>query len=177
LAEITTHPAAAAGRVTAPAPLTSKHDLTQFNSGKEPLDDWLRNHALDSEGRTARTYVVCTRNVVVVGYYCISTGSVERRALPSKMKREPGLPKTIPVAIIGRLARDLSFRGRGLGPDLLKDAFTRILSASQTLGMRAVLVHALDDEAAKFWEEYDFIECPIGSRAFYLPIETLADSI
>ena len=177
MAKITTHPAAAAGRITAPAALTPKHDLSQFNSGKAALDDWLRTHALDSEGKTARTYVVCTRNVVVVGYYCISMGSVERRALPSKMRREQGLPNSIPVATIGRLARDVSFRGQGLGPDLLQDAFTRILSASRTIGMRAVLVHALDEEAAKFWKEYEFIECPLGSRTFYLPIETVADSV
>ena len=176
MAQVTQHPAAAAG-ISAPAPLTAKHDLTSFNSGKPPLDDWLKTHALQSEGKTARTYVVCEKTNVVVGYYCLSTGSVERRALPSKIKRGQGLPNQVPVLIIGRLARDLSYRGKGLGADLLQDAMTRILSASTTVGVRAVLVHALDEEAAKFWKEWEFIECPIGSKTFYLPIETIADAL
>jgi Acetyltransferase (GNAT) family len=177
LAEISKHPAAETGAITAPVSLSAKHDLSRFNSGKAPLDDWLRTHALNSEGKTARTYVVCEKNVIVVGYYCISTGSVERRKMPSKMKRERGLPNPVPVAIIGRLARDVTFKGKGLGQDLLRDALTRILSASRTLGVRAVLVHAFDDEAAKFWKAQEFIECPIGSRTFYLPIETITDAL
>jgi GNAT superfamily N-acetyltransferase len=169
-------PAASADGLTAPTPLTQDHDLSRFNSGKSALDDWLRFSALDSEGRSARTYVVCEGRSVA-GYYCISTGSVERRELPPKMKRARGLPNQIPVAIIGRLARDESFRGRGLGEDLLQDALRRILAASQIIGVRAVLVHALDDDAVRFWKDHEFIECPIDSRTFYLPIETIADAI
>jgi len=151
--------------------------LSRFKSGKPELDDWLRNNAFESEGRTARTYVVCEQNRVVVGYYCISTGSVERRALPSRLKRARGTPNQIPVAVIGRLARDEAYAGRGLGKDLLQGALQRILSASQIIGVRAVLVHALDEGAAKFWTEHEFIESPIGSRTFYLPIETIADAV
>jgi hypothetical protein len=177
LAEITKHPALEASGLTAPAPLTARHDLSKFNSGKAALDDWLRNHALESEGKTARSYVVCENRVTVVGYYCISTGSVERQALPSKMKRQQGLPNQIPVLILGRLARDISYNGKGLGSDLLQDAFIRILSASKIVGFRTLLVHALDDEAAGFWKEYEFIEYPTGSKTFYMPIETIADAV
>lgn len=150
--------------------------MSQFSSGRPALDEWLRASALDSEGRTARTYVVCEGNKVI-GYYCISTGSVERRALPSKMKRARGLPNQVPVAIIGRLARDQALIGKGLGKDLLRDALTRILAASRIIGLRAVLVHALDEDAARFWKAHEFVECPIDSRTFYLPIETIADAL
>jgi hypothetical protein len=163
--------------LSGPAPLTSNHDLSKFDCGKPPLDDWLRTHALDSEGVTARTYVVCDNGLTVVGYYCISTGSVERRVLPSKIKKKQGLPNQISVAIIGRLARGISYKGTGLGPDLLQDALTRILAASRIIGIRAVLVHALDEDAAKFWREHEFIECPIDSRTFYLPIETVTQAL
>jgi GNAT superfamily N-acetyltransferase len=173
---VTAPPATSAGSVTAPAPLTRAHDLSRFNGGKSELDEWLRNNALDSEGRSARTYVVC-EGLAVVGYYCISTGSVERRQLPPKMKRARGLPNQIPVAIIGRLARDESYRGKGLGKDQLQHALQRILAASQIIGVRAILVHGVDDEAARFWKEHEFIECPIDSRTFYLSIETIADAI
>jgi GNAT superfamily N-acetyltransferase len=164
------------GGLAAPVPLAQAHDLSRFQSGKPELDDWLRNNARESEGRTARTYVVCEGSRVV-GYYCISTGSVERRALPPKVKRARGLPNQIPVAIIGRLARDATYAGRGLGKDLLQDALRRILSATRIIGVRAVLVHALDEEAAKFWIDHEFIESPIGSRTFYLPVESIADAL
>ena len=176
MAKITKRSATQRGGLSPPAPLRSEHDVTRFNSGKAALDDWLRNRALQSEGVTSRTYVVCEGNVVV-GYYCISTGSVERRMLPAKMKRASGLPNQISVAIIGRLARDLSYKSKGMGSDLLQDALTRILSASRIIGIRAVLVHALDDDASRFWREHEFIEYPVDSRTFYLPIETLADAL
>jgi GNAT superfamily N-acetyltransferase len=162
--------------LTAPAPLTAAHDLSRFNSGSPALDDWLRRHALASEGGTARTYVVCESNVVV-GYYCILTGSVARRELPPKLKRAQGLPNSVPVAIIGRLARDVSYRGKGLGRDLLRDALIRIVSASRVIGIRAVLVHALDDDAVRFWTEHEFVEWPGGSRTFYLAMENIEEAV
>jgi GNAT superfamily N-acetyltransferase len=174
LAEVTKAPP---GGLNEPAPLNAAHVLSRFKSGSAALDDWLRNSALESEGRTARTYVVCENTSIVVGYYCISTGSVERGVLPSKMKRAREMPNQIPVALIGRLARDQAYAGRGLGKDLLQDALRRILAASQIIGVRAVLVHALNDEAAKFWTDHEFIESPIGSRTFYLPVETIAAAI
>jgi GNAT superfamily N-acetyltransferase len=173
LAEIGKRPAA----VSEPVPLSATHDLSRFSSGRPELDNWLKNRALESEGHTARTYVVCEQDSIVVGYYCISTGSVERGALPSKMKRARETPNEIPVAIIGRLARDEAYAGRGLGRDLLQDALRRILAASGIIGLRAVLVHALDEEAAKFWRSHEFIECPVGSHTFHLPIETVVGAL
>ena len=162
--------------ITSPARLTPSHDISQFDCGTEPLNDWLRNHALTNEGQTARTYVVCHDNRVI-GYYCISMGSVERRQLPSKLKRRQGLPNHIPVAIIGRLARDKSPEWRGLGKDLVKDALSRIVSVSQTIGVRCVLVHAIDDDAAQFWRGLEFREYPGGSKIFFMAIETIVDSL
>jgi hypothetical protein len=157
--------------------LIAAHDLNQFDCGKQELNEWLRNHARESEGRTARTYVVCEKDIVVVGYYCISMGSVERKALPSRLRRTQGLPNQIPVAIIGRLARDQSPHLRGLGADLLQDALMRIVAASETIGVRAILVHAIDDEAAKFWRAHEFIECPVHSKTFYMAVETAIDAL
>jgi Acetyltransferase (GNAT) family len=162
--------------VTAPARLNATHDLSRFDCGNAALNVWLKNNALKSEGQSARTYVACEDNIVV-GYYCIATGSVERKALPSKLKREQGIPNQIPVAIIGRLARDLAYRGTGLGLDLLQDALRRIVSASEIIGVRCVLVHAIDDQAVKFWKDNEFIEYPDGSRTFFMPVETIIDAL
>jgi hypothetical protein len=152
------------------------HDLSRFDCGNAHLNGWLKSNAPESEGQSARTYVACKNNTVI-GYYCIATGSVERRALPSKLKRKQGLPKQIPVAIIGRLARDLTYRGTGLGLDLLQDALRRIVSASEIIGVRCVLVHAIDDSAAKFWKDNEFIEYPDGSRMFFMPVEKIVGAL
>jgi hypothetical protein len=166
----------AKGQITAPARLTEAHDVNNFDCGKPSLNDWLKNRAHESEGQTARTYVVCAKNIVVVGYYSITTGSVARGVLPPKMKRARGIPNQVPVALIGRLARDRNFSGRGLGKDLLQDALRRIVAASEIIGVRAVLVHALDADSAAFWQANGFIESPIGSGTFFLPLETVIDA-
>lgn len=164
-------------RLTEPAPLTEDHDVSSFDCGSPKLDSWLKQHALQSEGRTARTYVTCEAPSRVVGYYCVSSGSVERQALPSRMKRQQGIPNQIPVTILGRLARHIDYRGSGLGEDLLRDALLRILNASRVIGSRAVLVHALDVSAQQFWADHEFIEFPVGSRTLFLPMETIADAL
>lgn len=167
---------AAGGKLLPPVRLDSSHDVSQFSCGKPALDDWLRNRARKSEGRSARTYVVC-EDAVVVGYYAIAAGSVERRLLPSGMRREQGLPQPIPVAIIGRLARDERFRGKGLGEDLLRDAIRKILHASETVGVRAILVHAIDEDAARFWRRFGFLPSPLDGQILFLPIETVVKAL
>jgi hypothetical protein len=139
--------AAQRGGITAPTPLTPDHDLGRFDCGNDVLNDWLKRHAVKNQGKTAQTYVVCEGNAVI-GYYCILAGPVEREKAPKSLKQH-GTPNPIPVAIIGRLARDLSRKGNGLGEDLLSDALHRIAQASDTIGIRAVLVHAIDDRAAE----------------------------
>lgn len=150
--------------------------MAGFDCGEPSLNGWIREQAGVSEGRTARTYVVC-EGVDVVGYYCIASGSVERGSMPSRIKRARGMPKQVPVAVIGRLARDLRYRGTGLGQDLLRDALVRIIDASETIGVRAILVHALDAAAGKFWTDAEFEECPIGSLTFFMPIEKAIDAL
>jgi hypothetical protein len=175
LAEIAEQHPVERGPVSSPVLLDGLHDCSAFDCGNAALNDWLKSRALRAQGKTSRTYVVC-QGTHVIGYYCILSGSVERAELPKALK-ERGLPNHIPVAIIGRLARDLTYKGSGLGLDLLQDALSKIAVASWTIGIRCVLVHAIDDNAARFWKENEFIESPLGSRTFYLPIETIVDSL
>ncbi|WP_051949402.1 GNAT family N-acetyltransferase [Methylosinus sp. PW1] len=160
----------------APARLDpTKHDFRSFDCGKPSLNEWLKQHAAASEGRSARSYVACEGDTVI-GYYCISAGSIERAAMPSKVRKH-GLPNPIPVSVIGRLARDLRYAGKGLGDDLLADTLKRILSASQTIGVRGVIVHALDEESAPFYTRRGFLPCKLGERTFFMPIETIERAI
>jgi GNAT superfamily N-acetyltransferase len=158
-------------RLSAPLPLTTEHDLSTFDCGEPALNDWLRHRALKNESRFSRTYVVC-QDDRVVAYFCISAGAVEGAASPGKVRRNAS--DTIPVSVIGRLAVDRDHAGKGLGADMLADALRRIAVASQSIGIRAVLVHAKDDAAKRFYLRCaEFIEYPEDSRTLFLPIETV----
>jgi len=157
--------------LSSPVPLTAEHDLTSFDCGEPALNDWLRQRALKNESRFSRTYVVCDNNRVVA-YFCISAGSVERTTAPGRVRRNA--PDVIPVSVIGRLAVSRDHAGKGLGADILSDALRRIAIASQSIGIGAVLVHAKDDAAKRFYMKCaEFIEFPENSRSLFLPIETV----
>ena len=134
-----------------PEPIKPTHDVETFDCGNPTLNDWLRKRALESETTGAsRTYVVCYENKVV-GYYCLASGSVIRAEAPGKIRRN--MPDPIPVMVLGRLAVDVSHQSKGIGKGLVKDAVLRTLQASEIAGIRAILVHALDEEAKQFYVE------------------------
>lgn len=158
------------GELSPPSAITSAHDLTQFRCGNEPLDDWLRFRALKSEGRSSRTYIVA-QGSAVVGYYCLSTGAEKRASVPSKIARNT--PDPVPLILLGRLAVDLNHQGMGIGAGLLKDALQRVAQISKAVGSRALIVHAIDQNAMAFYVKYGFIEFPQGSQTLFLPIDTI----
>jgi len=157
-------------RLSAPAPLSKSHDCAAFDCGRPVLDDWLRRRAPRSEGRTARTYVVAEGRRVV-GYYTLAAGAVARTSLPSARARRD-TPTEVPVVVIGRLAVDLGYQRRGVGAGMLKDAILRAVEASRAIGVRAILVHAIDDEAAGFYRRFGFTASPVAPRTLMLAIET-----
>jgi len=172
----------AAPKVLPPEPLGPRHQLEAFRNGRHPsLDEWLRARAYASEGLSARTYVICTGRPanVVVGYYAISTAAAHRAALPSAKLRK-GAPQEVPLLLIGRLAINAGFQGQGqgLGAALLADALRRCAAASTIAGVRGVLVHAIDDEAAGFYQRFGFIHAPpLGERTLLLPVEMLREAV
>ena len=170
MGKITPLPLPAGPELTPPSGIEKSHDTSKFFSGKDSLDDWLKHRALKSEGRSARTYVVCQKQTVVA-YYCIATGAVSRDAAPPKVARNT--PDPIPLMIIGRLAVDKHFERQGIGSGLLSDAFKRILQAADAVGCRAIIVHAIDDDAAGFYRRFGFIEFPNGTKTMFLPLETV----
>ncbi|MCP4406743.1 MAG: GNAT family N-acetyltransferase [Gammaproteobacteria bacterium] len=156
------------GISTAPAPLTGRHELSEFDCGNETLNDWLRKRALKNQNSGAsRTFVTCQNNRVV-GYYALASGSVERMASPKPIARN--MPEPIPVMVLGRLAIDSNMQGQRLGSALLKDALLRTLSVSKNVGIRAILVHAISDNAKRFYMGYGFQISPIDSMTLMLPI-------
>jgi len=159
--------------ILAPERLHAQHDVSQFGNGKHPsLDAWLKNRALASEGMCARTYVLCARDAPqrVVGYYAISTAMEQRISLPNAKIRR-AMPDQVPLLLIGRLAVDRPYQGKGLGADLLFDGVRRCIDVSETAGVRAIITHAVDDDAVRFYQHHGFLRCPLGDRVMLLPIE------
>ena len=141
--------------------LSSEHTVSVFTCGKPVLDEWLHRYALTNQRNgVAQTYVVHRSNTVV-GYYSLSAGSVTRNSVPTRIAK--GIPNyPVPVALLGRLAIDRSERGKGLGAALLKDAMLRVNQAAGIIGVRALLVHALDEEARAFYEHFNFVSSPLN---------------
>ncbi len=147
------------GKISAPEALTSEHDTDDFYSGEPDLDSWLKTQALKNQpvGGASRTYVVCSDNKVI-GYYSLVSGAVERNKAISKVKRN--MPDPVPMMILGRLAVDKSWQGKGLGADLLREAVLRTLNVAETAGIRGILVHALHEKAKSFYEKHGFKQSP-----------------
>ncbi len=141
-------------------PLTRTHDVSLFDCGEHvSLSNWIKNFAwTNQQNETARTYVLHRVNRVVA-YYSIATGSSLREEVPVRVAK--GLANhPVPVIVITRLAVDRIEQGKGLGKAILKDALTRIAGAADIVGARAVLVHAIDAQAAAFYRNFDFVPCP-----------------
>lgn len=164
----------ALGALRPPAPLQQLHDSSRFDCGKIPLNDWIKHTAVKSEGRSARCYVTTLRGSIV-GFYCLAAGAVQHEGAPRKLKQN--MPNPTPVVIIGRLAVDKAYQGKGLGRALLKDALLRITQASDLVGARAVIVHAVDQEAVPFYARYGFKAFPMGNQTLYLPIDEIVREI
>ena len=159
--------------ILAPERLHAQHDVSRFDNGRHTsLDEWLKTRALASEGMSARAYVVCAREAPqrVVGYYAISTAMEQRIALPNAKLRR-AMPDQVPLLLIGRLAVDRQCQGKGLGADLLSDAVRRCLEVSEIAGVRAIIAHAIDVDAVRFYQHHGFIRSPLGERVMLLPIE------
>lgn len=147
-----------------PEKLTAVHELSDFDSGEPVLDGWLRRRALQNEEAGAsRTYVVCAGTAAdgmkVAGYYSLAVGAVAPMDAPGRIKRN--MPDPVPVMVLGRLAVDKAFQGQGVGTGLLKDAVLRTAQAAEIAGIRALLVHALNGRAKRFYEAYGFISSPV----------------
>jgi GNAT superfamily N-acetyltransferase len=159
-----------------PQPLASSHDTTAFDCGKVSLNTFLQRFALVNQlSSTARTYVAL-RNSTVVGYYSLAAAAVEPAATTARVSK--GLAKyPIPLTLLARLAVDQAEQGRGLGPALLKDAFKRFLLAQEIVASCALLVHAKDEEAARFYAHYGFEPSKVDRHHLYMLTKDIKKSL
>jgi GNAT superfamily N-acetyltransferase len=145
---------------TQPVPFETRHRLDEFECGEPALDDWLRRHARQAQAAgSARVFVTTANEGKVVGYYALAAASIDpQAAIPRILKGEARRP--VPVVLLARLAVDLSHQSRGVGRSLLQDAVLRCLQASESIGVRAMLVHAKHDAARAWYEKYGFEPSP-----------------
>ena len=158
-------------RLGAPQPLTARHLLDTFDCGEASLDEWLKRRALANQlGGASRTFVVADAEDRVVGYYSLAAGAVSRNLATGGVRRN--MPDPVPVLVLARLAVERQAQGMQLGAGLLQDAVNRAVSVSHNAGVRALLVHALDDKAKQFYLHYGFVESPLHPLTLMLPLHT-----
>ena len=159
---------------TAPAPLTAQHDLTGFQSDEPVLDDWLRQRALrNMKSAATKTYVICpAESLTVIGYYALCMGQILATDVTGAMRRN--MPNQIPAVLLGRLAVDRQWQGKGLGGHLLRDVVHRSRRAAQAVSARLIIVHAISPAAEAFYRHYGFTRLPVESPTLALDLTKLA---
>nr|WP_210282977.1 GNAT family N-acetyltransferase [Rhizobium sp. BK049] len=155
--------------------MTDHHELAEFNSGVVELDDWLRRRARSNQTSGAsRTFVVCEESRVIA-YYALASGAIKQPEAPGRFRRN--MPDPIPVAVVGRLAIDQSYQGRGIGRALVRDAGLRLLNAAEVVGIRGMLVHAISDDARAFYEAVGFLSSPSDPMMLMVGLHDLNNAL
>jgi GNAT superfamily N-acetyltransferase len=142
--------------LSAPEALSAAHDVSSFSCGKPALDHWLKTRALSNQQKGFTAVMVVHQEGRVVGYYGLAPTAVVPATVPRSIRTgQP--PDPVPCLLLGQLATDDSWAGRGIGTGLLKHALARCVAAAGLIGGQALLVHAIDEEAAAFWSRRGFL--------------------
>lgn len=154
-----------------------KHGRSAFSCGVPALDDWFRSRAGQDEKRNiARVFVAIDDHLGVVGFYSLSAFTLVIADLPPEhAKRLPRYDR-IPAALIGRLARDERVRGMGVGELLIADAVRKVLEASRSLAVFAIVVDAKEDRSAAFYRDFGFVPFPSRPLRLFLPATEAAQA-
>lgn len=152
----------------APEPLALLHRLDGFDCGKPALNDWLLRHARQAQtSGSARTFVVAEDDQRVAGYFSLTVGQVDTLEAPERMRQ--GMEQyPLPVVILARMAVSARDEGRGIGLGMLQDAITRTLLIAEQAGIRAMLTHPIDEEAARFYTRFGFVASPLREKQLLL---------
>lgn len=157
-------------------PLNSTHNKTKFSCGQDLLDSYLHKQAKqDVKRHLAACFVIADDNNEVIGYYTLSSASIDRELIPDEVKNKlPISYINLPITLLGRLARDRSLKGKRLGEILLLDALKRCYDTSLTIGSMAVIVDPIDESAKQFYLKYGFIYLPDSGKMF-LTMKTISE--
>lgn len=165
-------------RFSDPEPLTAASPLDGFDCGVQSLDTWLLSHALHAMAAgSARVYAVHdSYRGRIVGYHALAAASVQQREAAARARR--GMPRnSIPAVLLARLAVDRSAQRLGVGAFLLRDAMMRTLSVSQEMGIRLMLVHAIDESARSFYLHHGFERSPSDPFNLQILVKDIRESL
>lgn len=162
--------------LSAPELLTEKHDVSQFSCGKPSLDHWLKTRALSNQRKGFTVVMVVHEAGRVVGYYGLAPTAVVPSTLPRSVRTgQP--PDPVPCLLLGQLATDTAWAGRGVASGLLKHALRRCVEAARLVGGRAVLVNAVDAEAARWWRARGFVPTKDDALLLFRSVADIAASV
>lgn len=158
-------------KLAKPVPISEEHQVDDFISGETSLDDWLRKRALKNQHSGASRSFEISKNKKVIGYYSLSAGAISQEVAPKSMRRN--MPDPLPVLLLGRLAIDKNYHNQGLGSALLRDALLRAVNVANEAGVFAVLVHALSEQAKRYYLSRGFVQSPIQPMTLMITIDTV----
>lgn len=162
--------------LSSPEPLSAAHDVSEFACGKPTLDHWLKTRALSNQERGFTAALVVHEARRVVGFYGLAPTAVVPSVLPRSVR--PGQPPDpVPCLLLGQLATDLAWAGRGIGTGLVKHALERCVQAAGLIGGRALLVNAVDEQAARFWQRRGFTPAKDDRLVLICSIAAIAASL
>jgi GNAT superfamily N-acetyltransferase len=162
--------------ISEPEPLTAAHDVSGFSCGKPSLDRWLKTRALSNQEKGFTAVMVVHEANRVVGYYGLAPTAVLPATLPRSIRTgQP--PDPVPCLLLGQLAADQNCIGKGIGTGLLKHALQRCVMAASLIGGRALIVNAVDIEAAHFWKRRGFIPSKDDPLILFRSLADIAASI
>ena len=162
--------------ISGPEPLTGAHDVSTFSCGKPSLDRWLQVRALSNQEKGFTAVIVVHEDNRVIGYYGLAPTSIVPTQLPRSIRTgQP--PDPVPCLLLGQLATDEGWTGKGIGTGLLRHALQRCVTAARLIGGRALVVNAVDDEAAVFWKRRAFLPSRDDPLTLFRSIADIAASI
>lgn len=162
--------------LSGPEPITAAHDVSGFSCGKPALDRWLKTRALSNQEKGFTAVIVVHDDNRVVSYYSLAPTAVLTSRLPRSIRTgQP--PDPVPCLLLGQLATDERWGGKGIGTGLVKHALQRCVAAASLIGGRALIVNAVDDEAAAFWTRRGFIASKDDPLILFRSISDIAASM
>jgi len=162
--------------LSVPGPIAASHDVSEFSCGKPALDRWLKTRALANQEKGFTAVIVVHEDNRVVGYYGLAPTAIVPGRLPRSIRTgQP--PDPIPCLLLGQLATDERWMGKGIGTGLVKHALQRCVAAASLVGGRALVVKAVDEEAAAFWLRRGFIVSRDDPFVLFRAISDIAASI
>jgi len=162
--------------LSTPEPLTATHDVSQFSCGKPALDHWLKTRALSNQEKGFTAVMVVHADNRVVGYYGLAPTAIVPGVIPRSIRTgQP--PDPVPCLLLGQLATDVAWKAKGIGTGLLKHALQRCIAASHLVGGRALVVNAVDADAAAFWRRRGFLASKDDPLVLFRSMADIAASL